>query len=479
MNKFFRVVLLLVFAVCTIVAAEVEPRTLELIRGKQIELPLDFVPEIQTGGSDAVAVKYVPAKKTLIISALSYGSERVVLRDDATVRDILDIQVHPVNWALFRKILQDAPNIRFYVGEGKLLLSGKCGDAATVERIRRIMALAGTKGDVVDNTELDPEKILADAQEFIRRQNFENISLRLLNRTIFVSGEVYDAARRTQLTELLTEYFRQFDCTVNSSALSITSRKIAMRIVFLDVDKNKLRQFGIKVDSPEKWNWAFGEIMKYFNIGETRGLKVDGFSGTIDLLQQNNLAKVVYEVRLSTLSGEKATFQQGGVLNVRIYSQDNTDLKEIEYGFQVNATPYTLNANTIGLDFNMQLTRPKNENSWTRTDEDKDVAQYMTKSKYTMDAGSTMVISSFGHNEYSDKQEGLPWFSEIPGIGSWLFGSTSAGGTDREIILLLNVDWEDRIKEENSQRLKRSGDEVEKIKARSRDAAKALRNAKE
>ena len=478
MNKVFCWILLSALSLSA-VAADVKPRTLELIRGKQIEIALDFVPEIQTGGSDAVTVKYIPSKKKLVVSALSYGTERVVLRDAATVRDILDIQVRPVNWTLFRKILQDAPNIRFDVGEGKLLLSGKCGGSATVERIRRIMALAGTKGEVVNNTELDTERILADAQEFIRRQNFENISLRLLNRTVFASGEVYDAARRTQLTGLLTEYFRQFDCTVNSSALSITSRKIAMRIVFLDVDKNKLRQLGIKVDSPVKWNWAFGEIMKYFSIGETRGLKVDGFSGTIDILQQNNLAKVVYEVRLSTLSGEKAAFQQGGVLNVRIYSQYNTDLKEIEYGFQVNATPYTLNANTIGLDFDMQLTRPKNENSWTRSDEDKDVAQYMTKSKYTMDAGSTMVISSFGHNEYSDKQAGLPWFSEIPVVGSWLFGSTSTGGTDREIILLLNVDWEDRLKEENAEALKRSGDEVKKIRKRSQDTANTLRNAKE
>lgn len=476
-HKFFCWILLALLPVAA--AAEVQPETLDLTRGKQIEIPLDFLPVIQRGGGNAVAVKYIPSQKKLFVSALGYGSERVVLRDDATVRKILDIQVLPLNWTLFRKILREAPGIRLETGDGKLLLSGKCGDAATVERIRRIMALAEKKGDVVNNTELDAAAILEDAQEFIRRRHFENISLRLLNRTVFVSGEVYDAARRDQLTGLLTEYFRQFDCAVNTSALSITSRKIAMRIVFLDVDKKKLRQFGIRVDSPVKWNWAFGEISKHFSIGESRGFKADGFSGTIDVLQQNNLAKVVYEVRLSTLSGEKATFQQGGVLNVRIYSQYNTDLKEIEYGFQVAATPYTLDTNTIGLDFDMQLTRPKNENSWTRSDEDKDVAQYMTKSKYTMDAGSTMVISSFGHNEYSDKQTGLPWFSEIPLIGSWLFGSTSTGGTDREIILLLNVDWEDRLKEENTGRLKHSGKEVEAIKERSRDTAGTLRNAKE
>ena len=139
MNKIFCWILLSALSLSAS-AADVEPRTLELIRGKQVEIALDFVPEVQTGGSDAVTVKYIPAKKKLVVSALNYGTERVVLRDAATVRDILDIQVRPANWALFRKILQEAPNIRFDVGEGKLLLSGKCGDAATVERIRRIKA---------------------------------------------------------------------------------------------------------------------------------------------------------------------------------------------------------------------------------------------------------------------------------------------------------------------------------------------------
>ncbi len=471
MNKLVLTLAAVFLALCAV--AEVTPKALELTKGKVVEKPMDFVPEIRTGGSDAVTVKYNQTGKKLIIIAQNYGTERIVIRDSVAVREILDINVRPVNWELFRKILRETPNIRIDSGEGKLLVSGKCTDAASVDRVRRLIAL-GKPGEIVDNTDLDSEVIIADALEFIRRHNFDKVTLRMLNRTVFVSGEVYDAERQKQLSSVLTEYFKQFNCSVNTNSLNITSRKIAVRVLFLDVDKNKLRQFGIRIDSPIRWDWALGEVIKHF---DPKGLNVNGLTGTVDVLQENNLAKIMYQVSLSTVSGEKAVFQQGGVLNVRIYSQDNTDLKEIPYGFQVEATPYTINDKTIGLDMKMDLTRPKNENSWTKTDEDKDVSQYTTKSKYTMDAGSMMVISSFGHNEFSDRQTGLPWLSEIPLIGSWLFGSTSAGASDREILLLLTVDWEDNLKKENAEALKRHMQLSDDILKKSRSKAKSLRNS--
>ena len=214
-------------------------------------------------------------------------------------------------------------------------------------------------------------------------------------------------------------------------------------------------------------------------IGDNKMLKLGGMTGVIDILQQNNLAKVLYEVKLSTLSGQKASFQQGGMLNVRISTQDTSDVKEIRYGFIVDATPYTLDSENIALDFKMELTRPKNENSWTQSDQDKDLAQYTTQSKYTVKAGSDMILSSFGHNELSDKQSGLPWLSELPWVGSWLFGSTSAGNTDREILLILKVDWDSNIQKELTVKEKRVNTEIQKIKTVSSNGAESLRNAGE
>ncbi|MEI3003375.1 MAG: hypothetical protein V8T87_01950 [Victivallales bacterium] len=63
MNKVFCWILLSALSL-SVVAADVKPRTLELIRGKQIEIALDFVPEIQTGGSDAVTVNIYRPKRS-------------------------------------------------------------------------------------------------------------------------------------------------------------------------------------------------------------------------------------------------------------------------------------------------------------------------------------------------------------------------------------------------------------------------------
>ena len=63
MNKVFCWILLSALSLSAVAADVKTEKLLELIRGKQIEIALDFVPEIQTGGSDAVTVKYIPVQK--------------------------------------------------------------------------------------------------------------------------------------------------------------------------------------------------------------------------------------------------------------------------------------------------------------------------------------------------------------------------------------------------------------------------------
>jgi Flp pilus assembly protein, secretin CpaC len=235
----------------------------------------------------------------------------------------------------------------------------------------------------------------------------------------------------------------------------------------------KLRQAGITFNSPVKWSLSFNKIAEYFSIGEgNQGAHLDSITGTINILQNKKIAKVVYENQLSTLSGEKAQFQEGGVLNVKIYSQYNTDLKEIEYGFQVAATPYTIDDETIAVDFDMSQLRPKNQNAWTSTDSDKDLSKYMTKSKYTMAAGSGKVISSIIMNGESLSSSGLPWLADLPWVGSWLFGSTSRGANEHELLLILHVDWEDAEVRERELVFQQKKQKAEDVRKESRSALK-------
>lgn len=451
-------------------------KSLVLVNGTNIVVPLDYEPKINYDQSGPVRVQYLAQAKKLVIIGHRFGDAIIHVMDQNNVRDIFNVKVVPANWQLYSKILLSAPNLRFEPSDGKILISGAIANVEDVELIKRIMKMDEKYNQVIDNTTLDDEYIITEAQKFLKERKFETVRLKLINKVVFVSGEVYDQKRYKQLVDMVTEYFKTLGCTINSAGLDITTRKIAMRIIFLDIDKNKLRQSGIRVNSPINWTFALKDISNYFSIGDSnKGLNVTGISGTINILQENNIAKIVYENQLSTLSGEKAQFQQGGVLNVKIFSQYNTDLKEIEYGFQVTATPYTIDANTIGLDFEMSQVRPKNENSWTKSDTDKDLSKYMTKSKYTMAAGSEMVISSIAINGISDRNTGLPGLSEIPWLGSWLFGSTSEGANDHELLLILHVDWEDSIQKENEQRLKRSNDNIEKIRKESKASAVSFR----
>ena len=90
-----------------------------------------------------------------------------------------------------------------------------------------------------------------------------------------------------------------------------------------------------------------------------------------------------------------------------------------------------------------------------------------------------MVISSFGHNDIRTSRLVCRGFRKFLWSVPGLFGSTSTGGTDREIILLLNGRLGGQAQGGKCRALKRSGDEVKKIRKRSQDTANTLRNAKE
>lgn len=401
---------------------------------------LSYVPQVSQTNSNVLSLQYDYSSKNIIVKTLNYGSTRVTIADQGGVQDVYDINVYPQKWNVYNELIENYPNLKLSLKDKMIVISGKISSIDEVYLLKRIMELDEYSDDIVDNTILDYVQIVKDAENFLIEHNFHLINIKMLNNIVFVTGEVYDLQRQAQLIDLLTEYFSGFNCNVNYAGVNITNRKINMRISFVDIDKSKLNQFGIQTTSPIQWSLAFGELANYFSFGDnSNGVTISNISGVIDVLQQNKVAKIVYENQLSTLSGEKAEFQQGGVLNVKVASTDTAELREIEYGFQVDVTPYTIDDDTIGIDFSMEQVRPQNQDSWTSTEQDKDLSKYKTKSKYTMKAGSEKVISSIISTGVSTSASGLPWLVDL---SSWFFGSTSDGGSEHEMLLILQVDWE-------------------------------------
>ena len=164
---------------------------------------------------------------------------------------------------------------------------------------------------------------------------------------------------------------------------------------------------------------------------------VKDVKATINLLKQNGAAKSLYSTTLSTQSGIEAEFQSGGTFNVMTTAgaNSNGDMVSIEYGYIIKTTPLIIDANTVNLDFSLDNKEPVNPNSGDQ------ILRYQTKSKYLVRPGESIAISGYKHNTESEKKKGMPWLSQIPWIGPYLFGNTQNDVSMDDMLLVVTVNW--------------------------------------
>ena len=114
-------------------------------------------------------------------------------------------------------------------------------------------------------------------------------------------------------------------------------------------------------------------------------------------------------------------------------------LESIEYGYIIKATPLIIDSNTVNLDFSLDNKLP---NSFeTSADQDIRISRYQTKSKYLVRPGESIMLSGYKYNSESENKKGTPWLSNIPWIGSYLFGNTSNDVNMNEMLLVVTVNW--------------------------------------
>ena len=165
---------------------------------------------------------------------------------------------------------------------------------------------------------------------------------------------------------------------------------------------------------------------------------VSGVQATINLLKRNGAAKKLYSTTLSTQSGIEAEFQNGGTIYMETADLYKNDTKEIEYGYIIKATPLIIDANTVNLDFDLNL---KQDMGREGRGNDYKITRYQTKSKYLMRPGESIILSGYKYNSEDEKKKGTPWLSQIPWIGQYLFGNTANEVEMDEMLLVVTVNW--------------------------------------
>lgn len=160
----------------------------------------------------------------------------------------------------------------------------------------------------------------------------------------------------------------------------------------------------------------------------------------LNLLKNNGVAKKMYGTKLATQSGEEVKFQNGGTMHMRVQgvgAGSAGDLKKVDYGYQITATPYIVDPETLNLEFNLDYSNIAAFNYETG---DLNINRYLTKSRYVMSPGETIVLSGFDSKTDQQTKDGMPFLSRIWGL-QWLLGNTQSDSEERQMVLVVTVDW--------------------------------------
>ena len=296
--------------------------------------------------------------------------------------------------------------------------------------------------------------VFGDARELenLLVSEFPQASLRVrpLASSVIVSGFVPSAEMVGQIISMAEDYYPKVINKIDVGG----AQQILLHVKVMEVSRTKLRKLG--------FDWAFfngndGIINKAaglvgtYNLtgaavassgGETFAYGIvdnsGSFFGFLEALRQNNLAKVLAEPTLVTVSGRPASFQSGGELPILVPQSLGTfSIEYKEIGTRVDFVPLVLANGHIRLEVRpvvsevdparsvtiQNVTIPGIRNRWVDTGVE-------------MRAGQTLALAGLVQTRVETERMGLPWLSEMPWVGA-LFGRIEE--VENEIELVITV----------------------------------------
>jgi len=165
------------------------------------------------------------------------------------------------------------------------------------------------------------------------------------------------------------------------------------------------------------------------------------FEGVIDALAQDNLAHVLAEPTLTTLSGTQANFEVGGEFPVPVASgTGQTSVSFKSFGVLLSFTPTVFADGRIALQVSPQVSSKDTSNSATISSGSSESTVVPSldvtsvSSTVILGSGQGMAIAGLLEDTTNDDANGLPGLSEIPLLGA-LFRGDGFQRVQQELVI--------------------------------------------
>ena len=274
-----------------------------------------------------------------------------------------------------------------------------------------------------------------------------------VNRTMTIQAKVYTPEQQKLIDDCLRSEKRwlfidakdkeQFDDEMQVKAniqVFVDKPLVRLSVAYMAIGEQDIRKIGNREanvgDGPLQLTGVFDifrDLLKDRNTGKTADIGAS-LGVTTRFLAQNGISRIsdTGYTLIESWAKDGAKFKSGGTRFVKVYGRDIAELKEIPYGFTIDAKGGMLNDATMSLDFDFGLSTivPMDDETYDRKED-------LSKQKINCPIGRTTLVSGFMDLvDRNTPPSGIPFLRSTP-LLNWFVADSGREVSDRRLVIMI------------------------------------------
>jgi pilus assembly protein CpaC len=301
--------------------------------------------------------------------------------------------------------------------------------------------------------------VFGDSQElqFLLESQFPNSSLKVfpLANSVVISGYVDQLEQVDRITEMAKDYYPKVINNISVGGV----QQVMLHVKVLEISRTKFRNLGVDwaaVGVDGFLTQGVGDLISPFaqpivsggaaglvnssDVTATFGIIGDNsaFFGIIEALQRKNVARLVSDPTLVTVSGRPAFFNEGGEFPILVpQSLGTVSIEYKKFGTQMDFVPIVLGNGLIRLEVRPRVSEIDDARSVVV--QGQNVPALRVREVDTgaeMRAGQTLAIAGLIQQRVDSEIRAVPLLGEVPYLGV-LFSRKREAANEIELLVLI------------------------------------------
>lgn len=232
-------------------------------------------------------------------------------------------------------------------------------------------------------------------------------------------------------------------------------QQVLLKVKIMEVSRTKMRACGFDFIWQSHGDSWIQNLPGILTTGPTATFGIVGdnssFTGFLEVLQKNDLAKILADPTITTVSGRPARFNVGGEIPVPVPqgggAGGNTTItiEWKKYGTTVDFLPIVLSNGNIRLEVRPEVSDLDYANAINITENTSPVPAIKTRNIDTgveLKAGQTLALAGLVQTKVEANEVGIPYVSDVPYFGA-LFRKVREQVNEVELLIMVTPEFAD------------------------------------